>query len=269
MFYLEDSDGLQERLELQFLCEDPITIAAAVTVQISEEVSFPMLAYKSSIGKLVLGNLEPNCKLQNRRIGFRKQVNRVVAVAEPGSSGNMHETELLVASIEEPNFAYLDASKDNVNTVALISKTTFRTIDVFKLDKNEVVNCLLHVQKQVSGTESKGAYGGSNRFVAHSYIVVGTAYLQAEETMPTKGRVLIFKVQPQLYRLQLVHQTEKNGSIQQVATLGENHKYLVLAVNNRLDLLQFNLRLGENFDLSLLDSKAAGSLLNVVKTVDN
>lgn len=52
-----------------------------------------------------------------------------------------------------------------------------------------------------------------------------------------------------------------------MATLGENHKYLVLAVNNRLDLLQFNLRLGENFDLSLLDSKAAGSLLNVVKTV--
>ena len=50
--------------------------------------------------------------------------------------------------------------------------------------------------------------------------------------MPTKGRVLIFKVQPQLYRLQLVHQTEKNGSIQQVATLGENHKYLVLAVNS-------------------------------------
>ena len=66
-----------------------------------------------------------------------------------------------------------------------------------------------------------------------------------------------------------MHQIEKNGSIQQVATLGENHKFLVLGVNNRLDLMQFNLRLGEYFDLSLLDSKPAGSLLNVIKTVDN
>lgn len=68
----------------------------------------------------------------------------MVAVAEPGSS-SLSDTELLVASLEEPNFGYLDSSKDNVNLVALISKTTFRTIDVFKLDKNEVVNCLLHV----------------------------------------------------------------------------------------------------------------------------
>lgn len=43
----------------------------------------------------------------------------------------------------------------------------------------------------------------------------------------------------------------------------------MLGVNNRLDLMQFNLRPGDFFDLSLLDSKPAGSLLNVIKTVDN
>lgn len=146
LFYIEDQEGLQERLELQFLCEDPILTATAIKVPIQDQEPIPMLAYRSSLGKLVLGNLEPNARLQSRRIGFRKQVNRVVAVAEPGS-GSLQETELLVASLEEPNFGYLDSSKDNVNIVALISKSTFRTIDVFKLDKNEVVNCLLHVQK--------------------------------------------------------------------------------------------------------------------------
>lgn len=48
-----------------------------------------------------------------------------------------------------------------------------------------------------------------------------------------------------------------------------NHKYLVVAVNNRVDLYQFNLRLGEQFDIFLHSSKPAGSFLQVLRTVDN
>ena len=51
--------------------------------------------------------------------------------------------------------------------------------------------------------------------------------------------------------------------------MGDNHKYLVLGVNNRLDLMQFNLQLGEKFDVFMHDSKPCGTLVNIVRTIDN
>jgi hypothetical protein len=51
--------------------------------------------------------------------------------------------DLLVASIEEPDFGYIDPARPNaVNCLALISKQTFKTIDTIKLKRSEVINCL-------------------------------------------------------------------------------------------------------------------------------
>lgn len=48
---------------------------------------------------------------------MRKQINKVIALNE------IEGSELLVASIEEPDFGYLDPAKPNAsNCIALISK---------------------------------------------------------------------------------------------------------------------------------------------------
>ena len=54
-----------------------------------------------------------------------------------------------------------------------------------------------------------------------------------------------------------------------MGTLLANHKYLALAINNRVDLFLFNLRYGDNFDLVLQDQRAAGSYTVAVKTSGN
>lgn len=80
--------------------------------------------------------MEPQTKLQNRRIGFRKQVQKVVSL-------DGTDPDLVLASIEEPDFGYLDPSKpESVNLVALISKQSFKTIDIFPLERAEIVNCI-------------------------------------------------------------------------------------------------------------------------------
>lgn len=49
----------------------------------------------------------------------------------------------------------------------------------------------------------------------------------------------------------------------------QNSKYIVFAINNRIDLYQFNLKLGDNFDFIFCDSKVAGTFLQIVKTIKN
>jgi hypothetical protein len=82
--------------------------------------------------------------------------------------------------------------------------------------------------------ENKAKYS-SSRFSYKTFIIIGTAIL-TEETMPQVGRLLIFKIQPKICKLQLVHEIDINGSVQQVNTLLNNSKYIVLAINNRIDL---------------------------------
>lgn len=66
----------------------------------------------------------------------------MVAISDSNASGSA-DSDLLVASIEEPNLGYLDPQReDAVNMVALISKQSFRTIDLFRLEKFEVVTCV-------------------------------------------------------------------------------------------------------------------------------
>lgn len=54
-----------------------------------------------------------------------------------------------------------------------------------------------------------------------------------------------------------------------MGTLMANHKYLCLAINNRIDLFLFNLRYGDNFDLVAQDQRAAGSYTVALKTNNN
>lgn len=99
-------------------------------------------------------------------------------------------------------------------------------------------------------------------------MLVGTAFLD-EETLPSRGRLLIFKVDPKACRLELVHQLSCAGGVQAISTLRENHKYLTLAVSNRVVLYSFNMRHGHQFDLIEHDSKVSGTFAQSMKTIEN
>lgn len=84
-----------------------------------------MIAYENISGKIVVGAIEPQTKLQARRMGFRKQVNKAVII---------RGEELILASMEEPDYGFLDASRpDATNLIALLSKQTFKTLDTYHL----------------------------------------------------------------------------------------------------------------------------------------
>lgn len=103
----------------------------------------PMIAFENSVGKVTVGRIEPQTKLQTRRIGFKKQVNKAIMI---------RGEDLIVANIEEPDFGFIDPNKpDARNMIALLSKQTFKTLDTFQLERFEVANCILQIDKKVSG----------------------------------------------------------------------------------------------------------------------
>ena len=82
--------------------------------------------------------------MQTRRIGFKKQVNKAIMI---------RGEDIILANIEEPDFGFLDPNRpDAKNMIALLSKQTFKTLDTFMLDRFEVANCVIQIDKKVSGT---------------------------------------------------------------------------------------------------------------------
>jgi len=56
----------------------------------------------------------------------------------------LQKFDLIAVLLEEPDLAYIDDTKNAVNLVALISRTTIMAKTVFKLNKTEVPNCIFH-----------------------------------------------------------------------------------------------------------------------------
>jgi hypothetical protein len=86
--------------------------------------------------------------------------------------------------------------------------------------------------------------------------------------MPSKGRLLIFKVNAQECKFDLIHEKQAPGSIQALATMKENHKYLILGINNRIIVYSLNLRYGDHFEIEAHDSKVSGTFTQCIKTID-
>ena len=58
----------------------------------------------------------------------------------------------MLANVEEPDYGFLDPQKPEAkNKIALLSKQTFKTLDYFELDRFEIANCLIQVDKKISG----------------------------------------------------------------------------------------------------------------------
>jgi hypothetical protein len=176
--------------------------------------------------------------------------------------------DIILANIEEPDFGFLDPNRPEAkNMIALLSKQTFKTLDTFALDRFEVANTVIQIDKKVSGLVATSAQG-SQRNQPSIFVLIGTAYID-EETMPSRGRLLIFKISPKDCRMQLVHELKTPGSIQCMATLKENHKYLALGINNRVILYSLNLKHGNSFDIISHDSKVSGTFAQCMKTIDS
>lgn len=56
----------------------------------------------------------------------------------------MPKFDSIVVLLEEPDLAYIDETKNAVNLVALVSRSTIQPKTVFKLNKAEVPNCIYY-----------------------------------------------------------------------------------------------------------------------------
>ena len=71
----------RERLETQYLREQ--TVNQAHNLQVPDTFSgkiYELLVYENSAMRLCIGSIEPQTKLQTRRIGFRKQVTKTILI---------------------------------------------------------------------------------------------------------------------------------------------------------------------------------------------
>lgn len=91
-------------------------------------------------------------------------------------------------------------------------------------------------------------------------ILVGTAYLD-NESMPSKGRLLIFNLHSTECKLELLKQVDLAGSIQAIGTLRDNHRFLVLGQNNKVSLFSFGIDHLRQVSVQKLDSKVSGSFV--------
>ena len=121
----------------------------------------------------------------------------------------------------------------------------------------------MQLNKKISGLPS---HTTTTRNQPISLILVGTAYMD-QETMPSRGRLLIFKLNAKECRIELLKQVNLQGSIQAISTLRENHKFLVLGQNNRVSLFNFALCYGPDIQLTKLDSKVSGAYVQCIKTI--
>lgn len=171
---------------------------------------------------------------------------------------------MVLANIEEPDFGFLDESKpDKRNLIALLSKQTFKTLDIFELNRLEIANCVLDISMRPQHPHS---HTTTSRPQAHKLILVGTAYLD-QEPMPSRGRLLIFKLDPKECKIHLLKDINLQGGIQAVQTLRDNHPFLVLGQNNRVSLFSFGLNHNLDVTLTKLDSKVAGAYVQCIATV--
>lgn len=61
-------------------------------------------------------------------------------------------------------------------------------LDTYNLMKNEVANCLLYVEKRAAGSIGMTSRGASK------FILVGTSFINLDEQIPSKGRLIILEV---------------------------------------------------------------------------
>lgn len=173
----------------------------------------------------------------------------------------------MLANVEEPDFGYLDPTTPNCkNLIALLSKQTFKTLDLFELEKMEIANCVIEIKKQPTLQQNHTMASGSAPSL--NLILVGTAFLDSE-SMPSKGRLLVFNLNTKECKLDLLKQVDLAGSIQAIGTLRDNHRFLVVGQNNKVALFSFGLDHHRQVSLQKLDCKVSGAFVQAIRTIED
>ena len=81
------------------------------------------------------------------------------------------------------------------------------------------------IKPAIKATTNKRQTSHTNR----KWLLVGTAFLHPEETIPSSGRLLMFNAKT----LELEQEMRVDGSIQAIV-ISDHNRFLILGVNNQI-----------------------------------
>lgn len=93
------------------------------------------LVYLDENKELHIGKLDDLQDLSIHRMLFKKQITKSLLISK---------FDLIVVLLEEPDLAYIDETKNAVNLVALICRSSIQVKTMFKLNKTEIPNCIFY-----------------------------------------------------------------------------------------------------------------------------
>ena len=209
---------------MQYLAFDRISKVQAIGDKI---------LYSDSSNQLHIGKLDEVGKLQINRTLFEKQVTKSLLIPKFDS---------ITVLLEEPDMAYLDETRNAFNQVALVNRSTMAQKALFKLNFSEIPNCVYFSEQEP----------------LNDCIIVGTVYLKLRESVPTKGRLLIFDAAS----FKLLQEFDVDGSAQSVIFDGS---WLTVAVNNQVQIhsiVKNTLSRDRPFTMELHDQKQTGTFIH-------
>ena len=190
-------------------------------IQTSTTNSRAFLMYEDSNGVLHLSENDNLRRLQVQRMVFKMQISKTLLNPADDS---------IVVLLEQPNMDYLDTSKKSCNVVGLVSRSTMRTQAIYSLQKKEIANCatLLETSELPKGLVNIKRHGQGVQ-IKRKWLLVGTAFLYPEETIPSSGRLLMFDAKT----MELAQELRVEGSVQAIVVTDHNN-FLLLGVNNKI-----------------------------------
>ena len=162
---------------------------------------------------------------------FSKEINRLGIFENPSNSALRG---ILLALFEAPNYEYLEKNSPACNSVALLNKETLETISVTDLKKEELPNCVECFERKIAGDQRLSSIVAGQNASPSGFAVVGTLFMNLEEKYPKSGRILIYEVDAkgnQQLRLLLRHIENVKGSVNCMAFVGNDNKYLLVGIN--------------------------------------
>ena len=195
---------LDESIEMHYLAYRHIREIAYLRAASGNR---PLLLYEDDRGVLHLSENDNLRRLQVQRMAFKMQISKTLLLPANDS---------IVVLLEQPNMDYIDSSKEAAcNVVGLVSRSTMRTQAIYRLRKGEIANCAYPIN--------------SSKAAAKKCLLIGTAFLDPEETIPSRGRLLMLDADS----MELVQEFTVEGSLQSIL-VSDRNKFLILGVNNQI-----------------------------------
>lgn len=142
--------------------------------------------------------------------------------------------QYIVITLEAPNLESMDVNSAATNSVILLDRDTIDPCQVIDLKKTEFANCITCFEKKVGESKLSAIISGAGSVAG--FVAIGSMFLDVEETYPTKGRILIYELDCRSNKLHSRHIENISGSVQAISIMKEDASYLVVGVNNEMQL---------------------------------